>query len=181
MVTVSGHTIDESLLSDGVIIDVGCRYFNFADHFENKKVYCIDPDPDVFTHQKHVNLNVAIASKRGDSFYYRNGEATCLCDIYQPLPHLYTPCKTITMKDLYKITGENVDVLKLDCEGGEYAILTEKFKPIPKQITVEFHNHLVPELHRKKIDLVMYTLSKHYNFVYKHESGMDNLFVRKWN
>lgn len=181
MKTVAGHTIDELLLSNGVIIDVGCRYFNFANHFTGKKVYCIDPDPDVFTEQNHVNLNVAISSRKGDSFYYRNGESTCLCEIYPPLPHLYTPCKTITMEDLYKITGENVDVLKLDCEGAEYTILTEGFKPIPKQITVEFHNHLVPDLHRKKIDQVMSTVLKYYDLVYKDESGMDNLFVRKWN
>lgn len=182
MITIAGHTIDETLLSDGVIIDVGCRYFDFANYFTGRKVYCIDPDPDVFFDQhNHVNLNLAIDSKKGESFYYRNGESTCLCDVYQPLPHMYTPCKTITMQDLYEITGENVDVLKLDCEGSEYMILTEGFKPIPKQITVEFHNHLVPDLHRKQIDLVMSIVLKYYDLVYHHESGMDNLFIRKWN
>lgn len=183
MQNIAGHTIDRSLVGDGVIIDVGCRYFDFAMELGIfNKVYCIDPDPDVFNiacPDNFVFLNCAISSETGESTYYRNVEMTCLTQIYQPQEHLFEPCKTMSMKDLYALTGYNVDVLKLDCEGAEYIILGDIFEPIPKQITVEFHNHFVPEVHKNNIDKVMANLLKYYDLVYAHETGMDNLFIRK--
>jgi len=185
MVTaIGGHSVDLDYLHDGVVIDVGARGFVFSDFFFDKKVYAIDPDPDVFKNRIPFSLlvlmNVAISDKRGESTYYRNGESTILTDIYQPYAHQYSLCKTITMNDVYDITGSNVDVLKLDCEAAEYVILGDGFRPIPKQITVEWHKHLVPEFHEKHIDKVMNNLLSCYDLVYAHESGMDNLFVRKW-
>ena len=193
LITVGGHTFDPTLLTDGVIIDVGCRGFEFALHFEGRKVYCIDPDPEVFKNLPVLEghgafmLNVAISDKAGDAEYYENGEATCLKQLHHHQDHRIKPCKTITMEDLYKITGENVDILKLDCEGAEYIILGETFKPIPKQITVEFHHHCVPEMHNKYLPGILVNILKDYNvhnFVWetKHGAGFnywDVLFIRK--
>lgn len=197
LVNIAGHTIDKSLLSDGVIIDVGCRGFEFTDYFldMDKKVYAIDPDTEVFKPKEHISkemfkpFNIAISDKSGESSYYENGEATCLKEIDPDQSHPFKPCKTITMEDLYKITGENVDVLKLDCEGAEYIILGETFKPIPKQITVEFHHHTVPELHKKHFWTIMSRLSNDYNIhnmVWEPRHGCgenfwDILFTRKWS
>jgi len=149
---IKGHTICTELLGDGVIIDIGARSFSFAEYFTDKQVYCIDPDPKVFEDPKanalnFHNMNVAISDKAGESGYYENGEATCLKQIDPDQNHPFIPCQTITMEDLYKVTGENVDVLKLDCEGAEYIILGETFEPIPRQITIEWHKHCVPEMH----------------------------------
>jgi FkbM family methyltransferase len=192
--TVGGHTFDESLLDDGVIIDVGCRAFEFANYFQNKVVYCIDPDQEVFkdeslcTLTKCALMNLAISDKSGESGIYINGEATCLKEIDPDQNHPFVPCKTITMDELYEITGTNVDVLKLDCEGAEYIILGETFKPIPKQISVEFHKHCVPDMHNKHIDSIIERLSKDY-IIYgleeekRHgcsENFWDVLFLRKW-
>lgn len=194
LVEVSGHTIDKSILSDGVIIDVGCRAFEFANYFEGKKVFCIDPDPKVFedelaSNPSFINLNLAISDSSGDSAYYENGEGTCLKEIDPDQGHPFQPCKTITMDDLYEITGTNVDVLKLDCEGAEYIILGEDFKPIPKQISVEFHYHCVPALHDSKIGGIIQRLLKNYdihNFEWEERHGCganlwDVLFIKKTN
>lgn len=196
MITVGGHTFDETLLSDGVIIDVGCRGFEFSRYngFINKVVWCIDPDSEVwkdsarFMVGQKFFLDVAISDNKGWSGIYINGEATCLREIDPDQGHPFELCKTITMDDLYKITGENVDVLKLDCEGAEYIILGETFKPIPKQITVEFHNHTVPELHKQHYESIIERLSKDYtmhNAVWEQRHGCgynfwDTLFIRKW-
>ncbi len=181
---VAGHSIDTSIISDGIIIDVGARGFEFANFFQKNKVFCIDPDPDVFNNHyqghDHVWMNLAISNKRGESTYYRNGESSVLTDIYQPDSWNYTPCKTITINDLYDITGTSVDVLKLDCEGGEYLILGEDFRPIPKQITVEWHHHTVPDFHDKYIGHCMNNLLSCYDLVFHCESGMNDLFIRKW-
>jgi len=191
MVNIAGHTIEESLLGDGVIIDVGCRDFQFANYFYPNTVYCIDPDENVFKGanilDSRIHMNVAISDKTGDSGYYENGEATCLQEIDPDKNHPFKPCKTITMDDLYKITGENVDVLKLDCEGAEYIILGETFRPIPKQISVEFHNHCVPALHQEKYKEIVERLSEHYtmhNDVWEQRHGCgfnfwDTLFIKK--
>ena len=192
MKTIGGHTFDETLLTDGVIIDIGCRDFSFASHFIGKEIYAIDPDPNVFTTSDMVPpfhcLQVAISNVSGDSGIYLNGEGTCLKEIDPDQAHPFVPCKTITMDDLYKITGENVDILKLDCEGAEYIILGETFKPIPKQISVEFHHHCVPELHKANYDKIIERLSKDYtmqNDVWEQRHGCgfnfwDTLFIRKW-
>lgn len=184
MINVAGHTIDESLLTDGVIIDVGCRDFEFTKYFGEFKVFCVDPDPDVFRHiypnwYSHIHLNLAISDKLDVEKYYRNGESTCLTRFNKGHEHLLFDCNTITMKELYKLTGENVDLLKLDCEGAEYIILGDDFIPIPKQISVEFHRHCFPEIHDSNIKKVMDSVLRYYDLIYAHESGMDNLFIRK--
>jgi FkbM family methyltransferase len=209
MVTIGGHTFDETLLTDGVIIDVGCRGFEFANYFVSnpelsQKIFCIDPDEKVFERTGNLffdaNLlhyycmNVAISDKAGETTYYPNGEATMIrqFDPDPTYPHIdekYSKtCKVITMEDLYKITGENVDILKLDCEGGEYAILGPTFRPVPKQITVEMHRHCVPILHDKEYPKIVERLSKDYvvandpAYERRHgcpENWWDVLWIRK--
>lgn len=190
LVEIGGHTIAPELLSDGIIIDVGCRFFTFANYFADKPVYCIDPDPKVFEGAPtcFINMCVAISDKSGESAYYENGEATCLKQIDPDQNHQFQPCKTITMDDLYQITGTNIDVLKLDCEGAEYIILGETFKPIPKQITVEYHAHTVPDLHWANIKSISNRLAENYivangmNWERRHgctENFWDVLYIRK--
>lgn len=197
---VGGHTFCPELLSDGVIIDVGARGFVFSKAFPGRQVYCIDPDPKVFdgvpgwfngmdgtTPVYARNINVAISDKTGEAAYYENGEATCLKQIDPDQSHPFIPCRTITMDDLYEITGTNVDVLKLDCEGAEYIILGETFKPIPKQISVEFHAHTVPEMHAANYPAIKERLLKDYemfNEVWEKRHGCpenvwDVLFIRR--
>ena len=194
--TIGGHTFAPELLGDGCIIDVGCRGFEFTKYFCKteypmiRKIHCIDPDPSVFSghwENEYHCINLAISDKAGDSEYYENGEATCLKQLHHFQDHRIKPCKTITMEDLYKITGENVDILKLDCEGAEYIILGETFKPIPKQLTVEYHFHCVPELHNKCYPAIKERLSKHYEIINetweaRHGCGgnfWDVLYIRK--
>lgn len=190
MITVTGHTFEETLLSDGVIIDIGCRDFTFADHFKGKKVYCIDVDSSVFNgvENDHIKMNVAISDKKGITGYYKNGEATCIKQIDPDQNHKFHACESITMADLYKVTGTNVDLLKLDCEGAEYIILGETFEPIPKQISVEFHHHCVPSMHMTNYPFILERLSKDYtihNDVWEQRHGCgynfwDTLFIRKY-
>jgi FkbM family methyltransferase len=186
LVSISGHTIEKSLLGSGLIIDVGCRGFEFAKYFNpSRTIICIDPDPNVFKEnglrENFECFNLAISNKSGEADYYRNGEMTCLCEIMKPLPHLIEKCKAITISELYKtLPSQQIDVLKLDCEGAEYLILSDPdFEPLPTQITVEFHEHFVPEYHNRMIKDVMQNLLRSYDCIYSHENGMDNLFVKK--
>lgn len=183
MIGVGGHTFDETLIGDGVIIDIGCRDFTFSmsEHFAKNKVYCIDPDKEVFNlcPSGVESLNYAISDIEGEERYYKNGESTCLERFYKGHEHLMIGCHTMTMGQLYKITGFNVDLLKLDCEGAEYIILGENFLPVPKQITVEWHAHMFPQIHMDNIAKCLKNLEEHYNIAYQCESGMDTLFIKK--
>lgn len=182
LLNIHGHTVDKSMLGDsGAIIDIGCRDFNFASYFKGRRVYCVDPDQKVFADSPAwaVCLQVAIMDRSGSGFYYENGERTCVQPVWPEHRHCYFPCTLMTLEQLFTITGPEVDVLKLDCEGAEYAIFGNKFDPVARQITVEFHRHTVPEVHDEKIDCVMHNLLEHYDLIYSHETGMDNLFVLK--
>ena len=194
LVDIAGHTIETSIIDDGAIIDIGCRGFAFADYFYfhgyGCPIYCVDPDKSVFDLRiidGKYYINAAISNKSGESAIYINGEATCLKEIDPDQGHPFIPCKTMTMDELYEITGTNIDILKLDCEGAEYMILGESFKPIPKQISVEFHNHTVPEMHKANIDGILKRLGEHYNInrsVWEERHGCgfnfwDVLFIKK--
>ena len=181
MTNVHGHTVDLSLIGDGSIIDIGARGFEFARYFSDKEVFCVDADPKVFVdYPPHVTImNYAIAEENKEVTLYRNGEMTVLTDIYEGLEHERFTVQGITMNDLYKMTGENIDLLKLDCEGAEYFIIGKDFRPVPKQISIEFHRHMYPDLHAKEFQNVLNILFKDYYCAYFHETLMDCLFVRK--
>jgi hypothetical protein len=121
---------------------------------------------------------VAISNKSGLVKYQRNGEMTCLTEFLYLADHEIEECVAVTMEQLYQQTGKNIDLMKLDCEGGEYHILADpNFEPIPKQITVEFHRHICPEIHDKYIVQVLANLAKYYDCVFSNEQ--DSLFIRR--
>jgi FkbM family methyltransferase len=201
MITIDGHTFDEVLpYHDGWIIDAGCRGFNFSTHFylprgsnPFRRIYAIDIED--FSVEAKGNCSTfkqaALTTHSGqtEAHYFGNGTGNFIKGINeQPGNEPDRPCETktvqcITLQDIYDEIGTDIDILKLDIEGAEYAIL-ENIEPIPKQITVEFHEHCHKELHDKYIDKVMDHLCKYYHCsLYIREwpryKYMDCLFIRK--
>ena len=76
----------------------------------------------------------------------------------------------------------------MDIEGEEIKVLKSLKHPYCKQISVEFHHHCVPELHKANYDKIIERLSKDYtmhNDVWEQRHGCgfnfwDTLFIRKW-
>lgn len=193
MRTIDGHTFDEGLVTgDGWIIDAGCRGFAFS-HYTGGEVYALDiedlsdelPTCTVFKH-------AALSHKKGttEAYYFGNGTGNFLKGINDvPYNGPDRPCETkevelVTLDDIYSEIGTNIDLLKLDIEGSEYEILAY-LEPIPKQVTVEFHEHCHTKLHNEWIDKVLNHMSKNYQLFqnpcpdwprYKY---MDCLFIRK--
>lgn len=188
--TVDGHTFFPGLLTDhGWIIDAGCRGFKLAEYMEvqkprinykdfNYQTYCLDIErfekPELVT----VFKQAALTNHSGETecYLFGNGTGNFIKGINgepgntedRPVQKITVPC--ITLQDIYNEIGTDIDLLKLDIEGAEYEIL-ESLEPIPKQITVEFHEHCHTELHRKYIDKVLEHLCKHYHM---------NLYIREW-
>lgn len=183
MIRIGGHTFDEKILGDGVVIDVGCRDFEFSKWFIGKnKVFAFDVDDEVFQNVPEgiIGINKAVSSLAGSGKFYRNGETTTLKSVgSRAWPEFQ--CDVLSIEDVFARTGDDVEILKLDCEGSEYDILMN-MRPVPKQISVEFHKHLWPDLHEERFDSVVKYLCQHYTERYFFEGEhklMDCLFIRK--
>lgn len=188
--TIQEHTIDTALLTGGWVIDGGCRNWNFsiAMKEKNEKVYSIDIQPmtkpdliDVFN-QKALWINnrklyVNYVNDINGTFISHNRESKKTEEI-----------STITLNEIYNEIGTDIDCLKLDIEGSEYDILMdESFKPIPKQLSIEFHEHNFKFKHDKFFNSCIEKISKYYvpvkfERVSAHGAGFnywDTLFIRK--
>lgn len=190
MITIDDHTFDEKLLTEtGWIIDAGCRGFKFANYItENKprishqdfnyRTYCLDIEGFEATGNITVFKQAALSATPGqtEAYFFGNGTGNFIKGINGvPGNTEDRPCETktvqcITLQDIYAEIGTDIDLLKLDIEGAEYEIL-ENIEPIPRQITVEFHEHVHQHLHDKYIDKVMAHLCTHYHC---------NLYIRDW-
>jgi FkbM family methyltransferase len=184
MIEIHGeHSVEESLINKGVCIDVGCRWFEFSKAMVDKgcKVLAYDveemqpPNGVEFKPCAVLNYNGVVSISFTD-----DKQAT----------HISLVGNTVFCIDINSIYEEydNIDVLKLDCEGSEYLILSdENFKPIPKQITVEFHAHAHKGLHEQYYQACMDNLLKYYvsvkhEWTSQHGAGFnywDSLFIRK--
>lgn len=181
---IDGHTLNMDLLSGDVVIDLGCRNFYFAKQMLSfgSKLICVDAASDVFINapKEIIKYNKAISTKKEKTFIYNElGESGYVSSVKQCEAKGHE-IETITLKEIYT---KEYDVLKIDIEGSEYDLLSDPlFVPLPKQITVEFHEHSLKELHDKKINEVLDNLSSWYNLIFtlEHEYPyIDTLFIRK--
>lgn len=200
MLEIDGHTFDHTRLTGGWVIDAGCRGFKFTNYCLNHaKVYALDIEdftdsPDVSIvgrhFSKYVFKHAALKNEPGrtEAYYFGDGTANFIKGINGVPGNLPDrPCETkevlcVTLDDIYNEIGTDIDLLKLDIEGAEYEILAD-IEPIPKQITVEFHEHCHTDLHRQYIDRVMLHLLKYYHchlHVFEQRYHyLDCLFIRK--
>lgn len=199
MITIDTHTVEESLLSKGWVLDVGCRGFGFARELSERgcQVLALDPDPSI-TAPSIPNViyeKKALVAKPTPSATYASwstGEGNHLC-VGKSVPwyaQAHTvPCVTIAqLMSQYGV--KEFDVVKLDCEGSEFEILPAWPGPIAKQISVEFHDFTGANPHnppQRFYDLMLahigqwYTVARHE--MMDHPCGIrgywDSLFVRR--
>lgn len=186
IVSAAEHTINDSLLTDGgVCIDVGCLGFEFSKMMKilGQEVYAYDiQDLEV-----PANINFI----RGAVCTYDGKASFDLSNDKQANNVINGGSIEVDAFDIntiYATIGKPIDILKLDCEGSEYFILSsDKFQPIPQQISVEFHEHCQKDLHDLLFDKCIENLLKYYNPIKMdryaaHGAGFnywDCLFVKK--
>lgn len=187
--TIAEHTIDLDLLSGGICIDVGCRGFQFSEAMRDLglKVVAYDLD-EMEAPQGIIFMREAISDFAGWGRYKETTDLQA-----KHLSDIGTPITVVTLEHVYQTLETtwghvSVDVLKLDCESAEYAILSDpNFQPIPKQISIEFHLHCHRALHEQYYDKCMENLLKYYvpvqhELTQAHGAGWnywDSLFLRK--
>lgn len=185
---IAEHSVDLDLLSGGICIDVGCRGFGFSEAMRDLgcEVKAFDIENFSIVPPGIDFLNYAIWHKDGQLLHYK--ETNDVQAKY--IAETGTPICCHDLKWIYDhcCGGKVVDVLKLDIESSEYYVLSDPdFQPVPKQISVEFHEHAHKALHDQYFNACIENLSKHYVTVkhdrYKaHGCGMnwwDSLFIRK--
>lgn len=133
--TIAEHTVDLDLLTEpSVIIDIGCRGFEFTNYFRklNHRVYPIDIDvlhnPDYY--------RVAITGENGYVGVKRNKDpqATCVTEGNEIV--------SMTIEKFMSSENYNfVDLIKIDVEGSEKDIILSLVEPPAKQLSIEFHLH----------------------------------------
>lgn len=186
--TFSEHTIDTDLLTGGICIDVGCRGFQFSEAMRDMGLKVLAFDLEFMEAPGRIHfVKMAIAHKEGEGHYTDTKDQQAKYLSPEGIPVLVTTLNRLYESMLNVKSTAQVDVLKLDCEGSEYLILSDpEFKPIPRQITVEFHEHCHKELHNKYFDACISNLLKHYRPVQhvrdsRHGAGFnywDSLFIR---
>lgn len=196
--TIHEHTIDLDLLSGGICIDVGCRGFQFSEAMRDLgcEVWAFDmeemPAPEGLNFKKY-----AISDFNGFGIFKdtKDQQAKYLLRHFEGQAGVPVPVLRLTdvyaMIALANLKGNDihtVDVLKIDAEGSEYAILSDpNFKPVARQLSIEFHLHCHRSLHDQYYDKCMENLLKYYvpvqhELTEAHGAGLnwwDSLFIRK--
>lgn len=153
LTTVCEHTIDASIVPTGaVVVDVGAWGYEFTRWMRSRydaRIVAIDPNPTMEAMQGVVLKRAAVFSSRSlppnrEAFYVTAGGPNNHYAVTSPPTNVgftRVPCCS-----LEEVLEENsvvtADVLKLDCEGAEYDILLTMTRPLARQITVEFHDHV---------------------------------------
>lgn len=147
-----------TLEKDSVIVDIGAHIGIFsilcAKIASNGKIFSFEPEKENFSYLlKNIKLNnlknvypfrLAIGNKNG----YRNlyvckednlGKHSFYFDFYASKKE---KVRCIDIKNMLKLIGEKIDLLKIDCEGCEYEIfsnLNSEFFYKIRNIVVEIH------------------------------------------
>lgn len=183
---IGEHSVDVDLLNGGVCIDLGCRGFVFSTAMRDLglTVYAFDLEemdaPEGITY-----IPMAVTTKTEMTKYVPTVDKQ---GTYVNTLHGSIEVHSIALNEVYQLMTKPVDILKMDIESSEYSILSdENFKPIPKQVSIEWHNHSAPELHKKYYDKCMCNLLKYYEpvkhaYYDAHGAGQnywDSLFIRR--
>ncbi len=140
--TLATHTVDIERLTPfgGIVIDAGCRDFDFAEEMAVRgfTVHCFDPAPDVDYMGARTNIifhkwALVGVGKEGDLKMVVAGNGSRLS------PQAEFPVYAHSLSTLKII--RQIACVKLDVEGSEYDILLTWPGPIADQVTVEFHEH----------------------------------------
>jgi hypothetical protein len=149
LLTLASHTIDLDVLpAEPIVLDAGCRGFDFTLEilrWAYASVVAMDLDASLAGGAPGGVLFVAKAlvgdgSKSSPYADFSTGEANFLCE---RVPHYATErsveCVSIT-ELMRELSIAHWDLVKLDIESSEFAVLENWPGPIATQISVEFHD-----------------------------------------
>ena len=131
----ASHTVDVDLMPDEpVVLDVGCRWFDFTDQvlerWRSARVIAMDPARDVATscHSSFIEYIQCGLVGSGPTFqrfaHFSTGEGDFITTAEKFHDAEMYEVPTMKIKDVMQLRDvQHFDLVKLDCEGSEYGIL----------------------------------------------------------
>jgi FkbM family methyltransferase len=192
---------DCKVMPNDIVFDVGGNIglFSYYSICKNaRKVYYFEPSNKMFeiatsnlnSFDNIVFENVAVSDSTGTTDFFYNSEFPGLStmDSLNSGVANRTQCNSVNIMDYLLKNGiENIDYLKLDCEGSEYQIFEAlSFDYLSNhihKIAIEYHNN-----EDKRLNLILDKLSKcEFTFEYGNSFSIDNVsgmlyaINKKWN
>ena len=154
IIKICGHSFAKNILNPRpMILDCGANYGAFSKWISehcNATIHGFEPDPRLFPNLPSlpdVHFYPLAVSATGEPLRLRLGEARCSTTIFSEKPDQQATVVDSVRLDqfcrMHSILG--VDMIKIDVEGAEVAILNNlptEFLSNIGQITVEFHDFL---------------------------------------
>ena len=197
---IKEHTFFDDLLNDEiVVVDLGACKGEFINELENffkiKKAILVEANPTNFRQliqkENYVLYNNVISTNSDEviSFYEDvnspyNGSKNF--NYFNGVEH---KIKSVNLEDILSINNiDYVDILKVDIEGSEYDIMpniSDSCYSKIKQITIEFHDFIDPNLKIKTDEIIkkieglgFNRISKGINYL-NNSDNYDVLFYKK--
>lgn len=169
---IAEHSVDLSLLpKNAIILDGGCRGFEFSNYFRELGHQVLAFDIDML---EGNYIRAALGLNDGWCSVNKTNDPQATHTI------LGNDTKIHKIESLGKF-----DLIKLDIEGDEYEILKHSEHPMAKQLSIEFHAHCGKQTKEQLDELLIY-LSQYYNITATWESRYgagfnywDVLFIAK--
>ena len=173
-------------VNDGdVVLDIGANFGFFTLNSLNKgakKIYSIEPFNEAFQNLEKLSIifpeiypiNRAVSSEVGVmsfSIHSKTSAVNCLSShVINDEKYQEVQVKTIDINTLLNNIPEQINFMKVDCEGAELEIFTTITNTNLKKI-----DRIVIETHSEEIDNLVHKKLLDTNFkVYKHPSGANN-------
>lgn len=136
------HLNDRTEKAEAVlnVVDIGGHVGAFtlaiAERFQKASVYVYEPSPAAYAClKKNVLANqvgkrvrtveAAVAMKSGRAIFHEAGDASCGSSLFPLAKSVVTPVDVMSFDDVIRNVAARVDILKIDCEGGEYDIVLQ--------------------------------------------------------
>jgi FkbM family methyltransferase len=151
-------------VTDRTVLDIGACFGAAAVFFADKgakEVISYEPEPDNFAllsintkEYASISLvNAAVSSENGELSFFvnENGINKGTHTIRPTRGRKEVKVEAVSFKE--QLDKFKPEVLKIDCEGGEYVFLTEALPDYVKEVCLEIHR-TNPEYREKAFDLV---------------------------
>lgn len=169
--TISEHSVCLDLLpAEARILDAGCRGFEFTNYFRERghQVLAIDID-ELPEGNKYLLAGIGYTSGKAGVSESADPQARRLTHPVPGKPEV----DVYNIEQLKALAGGPFDLIKMDVEGEELAILNAAAHPMAKQVSVEFHAHCTLQT-RAQLDTLLDWLSRWYtvcNRVWENRHG----------
>lgn len=145
---IEDHSFLVPLPPDATVVDLGANRGNFAATVVDRygaRVYAVEPDPRVVALiPEWISRLEAAVGRSGTIYLHENRNASTVLGAADVET---APVATLSLTEVFEAFGLiDVELLKVDVEGAEFDVLADPAIRRCRQVTVEFHDFLDPDL-----------------------------------